>query len=75
MKNEIDKLLQKQMDRKGFIKHVAIGFAAFAGVTTIAKTLSSMNGSDRSQQVATGYGVSAYGGSEARRQSPPRVQL
>ncbi len=60
MKNEIDKLLQKEMDRKGFIKHVAIGLAAIAGVTTIAKTLKTMTNSGSSEAVA--YGASAYGG-------------
>jgi hypothetical protein len=60
MKNDIDKLLQKEMDRKGFIKHVAIGFAAIMGVTTVAKTLATMtNGGTQQSQ---GYGSSAYGG-------------
>ena len=60
MQNDIEKLLQKEMDRKGFIKHVAIGFAALAGVTAIAKTLSTMLGNNKAQSV--GYGSNAYGG-------------
>lgn len=59
MQNEIQKLMQKDMDRRNFLKHVGIGFAAIAGVTTLLKTLSTMSGS----QKATGYGSNAYGGS------------
>lgn len=59
MKNDVEKLLQKEMDRKGFIRHVAVGFAAIAGITAIAKTLSTMAG-NKSQSV--GYGSSTYGG-------------
>lgn len=61
MKNDVEKLLQKQMDRKDFIKHVGIGFAAIMGVTAIAKTLSAMTNGGKSQ--SSGYGSSAYGGS------------
>jgi hypothetical protein len=61
MKNDVEKLLQKEMDRKGFIKHVAIGFAAIAGITTIAKTLSTLSGGDKQ---AVGYGASTYGGQQ-----------
>lgn len=60
MKNDIDKLLQKEMDRKGFIKHVAIGFAAIIGITTVLKTLNTMTNSGATQ--SKGYGASAYGG-------------
>jgi hypothetical protein len=59
MKEDIDKLLQKEMDRKGFIRHVAIGFAAIVGITTVAKTLSTLSSSGKSQSV--GYGASTYG--------------
>jgi hypothetical protein len=65
MKNEVEKLLQKQMDRKGFIRHVAIGFAAIAGITTIAKTLNTMSSSGQSQSV--GYGSNTYGGTAKKR--------
>lgn len=61
MKNDVTTLLQKEMDRKGFIKHVAIGFAAIAGLTAVAKTLSTMAGNNKTQSL--GYGSSSYGGS------------
>lgn len=63
MKNEVvEKLLQKQMDRKGFLKHVAIGFAALTGIAAVVKTLGSMGSTETAQ--AKGYGSSAYGGSK-----------
>jgi len=68
MKNDIDKLLQKEMDRKGFLRHVAIGFAAIAGITTVAKTLSTLSSNGKSQSM--GYGSSAYGGGSQKAQEP-----
>lgn len=67
MKNDVEKLLQKEMDRKGFIRHVAIGFAAIAGITAIAKTLSTMTNSGKSQPM--GYGSNTYGGSGQQTQN------
>lgn len=63
MQNEVQKLLEKDMDRKNFLKHVGIGFAAIAGITTALKTLTMLNGSNKS--VDASYGSSAYGGSSA----------
>lgn len=71
MKNDVEKLLQKQMDRKGFIKHVGIGFAAIAGITAIAKTLNTMTNGSKTQ--ASGYGSSAYGGGNSQ-SKPVRKQ-
>lgn len=59
MQKEVQKLLDKDMDRRNFLKHVGIGFAAIAGFTTILKTLSTLNGT---KEVSTGYGSNAYGG-------------
>lgn len=53
--------MQKDMDRRNFLKHVGIGFAAIAGVTTVLKTLTTLNGSHK--EAGAGYGSSAYGGS------------
>lgn len=61
MKNEVQKLLQKDMDRRNFLKHVGVGFAAIVGLTTAVKTLTSLNGGPK--EVANGYGSNAYGGS------------
>jgi hypothetical protein len=58
IQNDMQKLLQKEMDRKDFIKHVGIGFAAILGITTILKTISTMSGS----QKTVGYSSGVYGG-------------
>lgn len=55
----MQKLLQKEMDRKDFIKHVGIGFAAILGITTILRTISTMSGN---QGKTVGYSSGAYGG-------------
>lgn len=63
MQQDLEELLQKRMDRKDFIKHLAVGFAALTGVSAILKTLSGLS----SQRQANTYGSSAYGGGKARR--------
>lgn len=63
MKNEVQKLLQKDMDRRNFLKHVGVGFAAIIGLTTAVKTLTSLNGAPK--KVADSYGSNAYGGSSS----------
>lgn len=60
MKNELDSLLQKEMDRKSFLKHVGIGFVAMTGVAALLKTLNNFGGN--TNRVGRGYGNSAYGG-------------
>jgi hypothetical protein len=65
MKNDIEKLLQKEMDRKGFLRHVGIGFAAIIGVTAVLKTLNTMTNSGTQTQ-SKGYGMSAYGGASPK---------
>lgn len=65
MKNELDSLLQKQMDRRDFLKHVGIGFVALTGVAGLLKTLNGFGKSPSSSvpaQNASSYGSSAYGG-------------
>src|SRR5262245_25345029 len=42
MKEEVDGLLKKPMDRKGFLKSVGIGAVAVLGVATVAKTIDIM---------------------------------
>lgn len=59
MKNEIDSLLQKEMDRKAFLKHVGAGFIALTGLAALLKTL---NGVGRTNRPNAGYGSSTYGG-------------
>lgn len=63
MKNELDSLLQKEMDRKSFLKHVGIGFVAMTGVAALLKTLNNFGGNNA--RVGRGYGSSAYGGARS----------
>lgn len=59
--DDMQTLLQKEMDRKDFLRHLGVGFAAIVGITTILKTISNLGGSDQKQQ-GTGYGSGVYGG-------------
>lgn len=61
MQSQIDKILQKRMDRKDFLKHIAFSAVAMVGVTSLIKAL---NPADvmPSQKTASTYGGSAYGG-------------
>ena len=61
MKDEIDSLLQKEMDRKAFLKHVAVGFVALTGVSTVIKALNNVT-SSKPKYYTHGYSSSAYGG-------------
>lgn len=70
MQSPLNTLLQKEMDRKDFLKHVAVGVVALTGASTIMKTLvPAFNGGQsfgqQAQQPAGkfSYGTSAYGGS------------
>jgi hypothetical protein len=62
LQNDVRTLLQKKMDRREFIKHVGVGFAAIIGVTTLLRTMSSLGGG---QKQTNGYGASVYGGSKS----------
>jgi anaerobic selenocysteine-containing dehydrogenase len=59
MKDQLEALLEKDMDRRDFLKHVAIGFAALTGVAGLLKTLNTMG---KPAEQFGGYGASAYGG-------------
>lgn len=61
LQSDVQTLLQKKMDRREFIKHVGIGFAALVGVSAVLRTMSSMSG-NKAQSV--GYGASVYGGTK-----------
>lgn len=61
LQTDVQALMQKEMDRRDFIKHVGIGFAAILGITTILRTMNSL-GSNQKQTV--GYSAGAYGGKQ-----------
>ena len=56
-------LLQKEMDRKDFLKHVGIGVIALTGLSAVLKTLIQQPTASKSASQA-GYGGSAYGGTK-----------
>lgn len=72
IQNDMQKLLQKEMDRKDFLKHVGIGFAAIVGITTVLKTVSNLSGNGQKQSV--GYSSGVYGGGTSSRGSTEAKQ-
>lgn len=63
-KNNLKLLLNKQMNRQNFIKHVAIGAVALIGGGTLVRLAGS---GDKSQISGASYGGIAYGGESTRR--------
>lgn len=61
IKVNLAQLLDKEMDRKDFLKHVGIGIIALTGASAVLKTLVQQPTSHGVRQA--GYGGSAYGGS------------
>lgn len=59
-------LLQKEMDRKDFLKHIGIGVIALTGLSAVLKTLIQQPTATNSVSQA-GYGGSAYGGTKTDR--------
>lgn len=68
MKNQLDEIFQKRMDRKDFLKHVGMGVAILTGTAGIVKLLNkpATGQQKQAQPVAVGYGASAYGGRPAK---------
>ena len=58
MKKDLQVLLEKQVDRKDFLKHVAFGVVALTGVTALTKSLSGFV----NRQQTSGFGAGSYGG-------------
>jgi hypothetical protein len=56
-------LLEKEMDRKDFLKHVGVAMVALTGVSALFKTLlQHPTGQTASHPRPMGYGSMAYGG-------------
>lgn len=62
VKADIDQLLQKQMDRKDFLKHAGLAALALSGIAGLLKTLV-----HAPTQSSLGYGGSAYGGNKSQK--------
>lgn len=66
IKTQVAELLQKEMDRKEFLRHVGIATAVIAGLPTLLSALSRLQGGSVRHQTA-GYGSSSYGGDKDSR--------
>ncbi|PLS80569.1 hypothetical protein CYG49_04855 [Candidatus Saccharibacteria bacterium] len=72
MQLNLDGILQKEMDRKDFLKHLAIGAVAATGIGTIIKAVAPQSGFNIGSQAGStqnqvfGYGGSVYGGGQER---------
>lgn len=64
MKDELNSLLQKKMDRKDFLKHVGIGFITITGVTTVLKSMNNLADTKKSGK-ALSYSSGSYGGKKS----------
>lgn len=62
MKNDLNVLLEKEMDRREFLKHVGIGLIALTGASALLKAL---NGASAPRRTS-GFGAGAYGGPSSR---------
>jgi len=56
LKDNVQTLLQKKMDRRDFIKHVGVGFVAILGLSAVVRAMTSTG------QRTDGYSSGVYGG-------------
>lgn len=61
MKNDLNNLLAKEMDRTDFLKHVGIALLALSGAGAILKALT---GVGNQHTVTSGFGSGTYGGNQ-----------
>lgn len=69
IQKSVNQLMEKEMDRRDFLKHVGIGFIALTGVAAIVKTLNTMGGTKET----VGYGGGSYGGGAPDRNNNNRA--
>ena len=78
IKQHVAQLLETEMDRKDFLKTLAIAAVAMTGVTAVVKNVSSsiLTQSTASKKAnGFGYGASSYGTSIASSGNSPVQQL
>lgn len=63
MREEVESLLHKEMDRRDFLRHIGIGLIALTGITALLRSLAGPNVQQQSRRL--GYGGSVYGGSNS----------
>ena len=57
MKQDLQQLLDKQVDRKDFLKHVGFGIVTLTGVTALTKSLTGFGDKPK----VSGFGAGVYG--------------
>lgn len=64
LKTEFSAILNTKMDRKGFLRHVAIAAVAVTGLSALLRTLApaAKPQTPAAARVSDGYGSSVYGG-------------
>ena len=58
MKQDLQQLLAKEVDRKDFLKHIGFGLVALTGVAALTKSVANFGGQARTN----GFGAGVYGG-------------
>jgi len=69
IKENFTAILNKEMDRKEFLRYVAAAGLVVAGAGTLMQSLLNLDRSNKSKPAnlsASGYGTSAYGGQPTR---------
>ena len=64
LKQELNTLLNKKMDRKDFLKVVGVGVIAATGVGALLRTVNPTQPKKQASVAPQGYGSSAYGGTK-----------
>lgn len=64
IKKELRDILEKEMDRKDYLKYLGVGLMAIVGLTSAAKAVTSFHARNETgtRSSNTGYGSSSYGG-------------
>lgn len=64
-KTDLNALLNKKMDRKDFLRNIALGLVVITGVTTVLRAFApTPSRREETMSAPQGYGASAYGGSK-----------
>jgi len=67
IKKAFSQILEKEMDRKDFLKLIGLGAVAASGATVILKTLADQQPRRTVATKAHSYGASAYGGAPVQK--------
>lgn len=62
IKAQLGQLLEKEMDRKNFLRHVGVAAAVIVGIPAILGALGRLQSGSQAPARQVGYGSSAYGG-------------